>query len=102
MGADGDTGPSPPSAATPSPFSEPLKRETAPYPIPPATAKIARFWRMAEDEDGFLLPLSADEDMRRLRYVDCEHNGDARSVRAVIEAAARRVMGAAMVVSEVF
>ncbi len=49
IGADGGTGP---SASSLSP--EPLKRVMAPYPIVPATAKIAKFVSMAEEGDDFL------------------------------------------------
>lgn len=78
MGADGGTGPS--SSSRTAASSESLKRETAPYPSVPATAKMARFWSIVEaeeddgDGDGFVLlvlplPLLVDENNLRRQFV---------------------------------
>jgi len=75
MGAEGGTGPSSPFLADAS-ESVLESRVTAPYPRPPAMANMARFWRIAEEEDedeGLGLPfplLEADAKGRQFAIVD--------------------------------
>lgn len=61
IGADGDTGPAP--LLLDSSLEE-LKRVTAPYPKPPANAKIAKFCSTAVDDDG----LGDDDDDDIIRW----------------------------------
>ena len=41
-----------------------LNKVIAPYPSPPATANMPKFWKIADEEDGLLLLDDDDENVR--------------------------------------